>query len=94
MVHATLLINSKPGIEEVDGLAGQPSTGEPPNPQDLPLGTFAPFRDPTRFRAGFFIWPGQQTRLVFLETCSGQMKKLLDAAYKAALHFGTSLIDR
>src|SRR5689334_15809432 len=85
MANERLLTNREPDTGEVIVPAGQPSTDEPPNPQDLTLSSGSqPSAAQHVSEPNFSSGAGRQETLAFFETCSGQMKMLLDAAYKAA----------
>src|SRR5260370_24758413 len=86
MVDPTLPSNSRLGMEEVSAVAGHFSTGETSNPQDLPLsGSSQPSAAQHVSALDFASGAGGQKSLAFFEAPSGQMKTMLDAAYKAAL---------
>lgn len=86
MPDPTIRSNSKPGIEEVSAVAGRYSTREPSKSQDPPLSGISEPPAPQHVDAlDFALGVGGQKRLAFFEASSGQMKKLLGAAYKAAL---------
>ena len=86
MVDLTFRSNSKPGMEGVNAVAGQYSTGASSNPQDLPLsGISQPASSQHVSAFDFASGATGERRLAFFEASRGQMKKLLDAAYKAAL---------